>query len=143
MNRLDLKNFLKKYRWWFIFGTIAVIITFYIYAEFDRGWLEDAWLIYTIFIICGFLGELFTKPIKFYFIINTICFSIFQSFLWLIIWALYLVISGEMYEPSPLPKILIIPWTFLFSIYFVFPSNFIGSFIANIVKRIIKKYKEG
>ena len=138
MKRLDLINFLKKYRWRLIFGTIAVITTFYICAKFNMGWREDNWWIYTIFIICGFLGELFTKQkhINFSFVINTICFSIFQSFLWLIIWALYLVISGEMYEPSPLPKIIIIPWTFYFSIYFIFPSNFIGSLIANIIKRI-------
>jgi len=137
MKKLDLTNSLKKYRWWLIFGTIAAIITFYIYWEFERGWLEDNWWIYTTLIIGGFLGELLTKPIKIYFIINTIYFSIFQGFLWLIIWAVTFVITGEIYEPSPLPKILIVPWTLYFSIVFILPSNFIGSFIANMTKRLI------
>ena len=105
-NKIMSKKALIEYRWWLIFGTIATIIVFSIYANFNIGWREDNWWIYTILIIGAFLGELFTKPINYQFILKAVYFSIFQSFLWLFIWAAYLVASGEMYEPSPLPKIL-------------------------------------
>ena len=104
--------------------------------------MNPIWWLYSIFLSFAFLGELFTKSTKYGFIINPISFSIYQSIIWLIFWLTCLIISGIWFEPSPLSKLLIFPWTIFLFINFILPSNIIGSIIANILKRSFRKIKE-
>lgn len=135
---ISLITFIKKYKWWFLFGTIPFIIIFHIVIEEDKLWINDSLLFYTILIICALFGELFTKSTKFGFILNPCYFTIYQSSIWYI----YMVnnlLKVDWFEPGPFPKWAIILWVLFYPEISFLPSNIVGSLFANFIKRFFNE----